>query len=187
MNALISGEQQLDRRGLDGSLVDFIRVRDDEIAQLKERERPEEPPSPVEPPPPPSIAIAQTERPAPAPLEIELPMIVVASSAGSGPYLGQWTPGDEAPDGDIIPLVQIPPQYPPDAARERLEGWVRLRFTIQPDGTVADPQVLDSNPRRIFDRSAVTAILRWKFRPRIVDGQAVSRPAELTIDYTLSE
>jgi len=187
MNALISGEQQIDRGALDGSLVDFIRVREEEIAQFKERERPEEPPPPVEPPPPPSINVSETMRPAHLPLEIELPDIVVASAAGSGPYLGQWSPGDEVPDGDVVALFQVPPQYPPEAARDRIEGWVKIRFTILPDGTVADPKVLESAPRRVFDRSAMTAILRWKFKPRIVDGQAVPRPAELTIDYTLPD
>ena len=187
MNALISGEQQIDRSALDGRLVDFIRVREEEIAQFKERVRPEEPPPPVEPPPPPSISVAESTRPAPVPFEIELPDIVVAAVTGAGPYLGRWLPGNEAPDGDVVALFQIPPQYPPEAVRDRIEGWVRIRFTILPDGTVADPEVLEAAPRRVFDRSAMTAILRWKFKPRIVDGQAVSRPAELTIDYSLPD
>jgi len=47
--------------------------------------------------------------------------------------------------------------------------------------------VVDSDPRRVFDREALRAILRWKFRPRIVDGQAVSREAEQTIEFNMDE
>ena len=50
-----------------------------------------------------------------------------------------------------------------------------------------DPVILDSEPGRLFDRSAMRAVLRWKFRPRIVAGEAVSRQAVQIIDFTLAE
>jgi protein TonB len=50
---------------------------------------------------------------------------------------------------------------------------------------VDDPLVVESQPRRLFDRAAIRAILRWKFKPRIVDGQAVRREAEQVIDFKL--
>jgi protein TonB len=68
-----------------------------------------------------------------------------------------------------------------------LEGWVQVRFTINPDGSVADPEVVAAEPPRIFNREAVRAILRWKFRPRIVDGQPVAREAEQLIEFRIGE
>jgi protein TonB len=47
--------------------------------------------------------------------------------------------------------------------------------------------VIDSQPPRVFDREAIRAILRWKFKPRVVDGQAVERQATQTIDFTLDD
>ena len=61
-----------------------------------------------------------------------------------------------------------------------------MRFTILPDGSVSDPAVIESDPPRVFNREAMRAILRWKFKPRIVDGQAVSREAEQTIEFKLA-
>ncbi len=84
-----------------------------------------------------------------------------------------------------MPIVRIEPQYPREALLKGIEGWVRLRFIIREDGTVDKPQVVDANPKRLFNRAAMRAILRWKFKPRIVDGQAVSREAEQVIDFKL--
>ena len=54
-------------------------------------------------------------------------------------------------------------------------------------GSVRDPQVIDSKPPRVFDREAIRAILRWKFKPRVIDGTAVSRRAVQTIDFNLDQ
>jgi hypothetical protein len=45
--------------------------------------------------------------------------------------------------------------------------------------------VIAAEPPRIFNREAMRAILRWKFRPRIVDGQPVSREAEQVIEFKI--
>ncbi len=187
MNTLISGEQSFDRNALGGNLVDFIRVQPDEITRTIKRERPEEPPPPEDPPPPPPMNVADQTRPTAVPLDIELPDIVVPATTGSGPYLGRWSPGDVAADGGIIPISQIPPQYPREALLQGIEGWVKLRFTILPNGAVEGVEVLDSSPRRVFDRSATSAIQRWTFKPRIENGQAVSETGELTIDFELPD
>ena len=86
----------------------------------------------------------------------------------------------------MIPIVRIDPQWPREALIEGTEGWVEVEFTILPDGSVEDPIVTDSEPRGLFDRNALRAILRWKFKPRVVDGEAVSRRAEQRIDFILN-
>lgn len=54
-------------------------------------------------------------------------------------------------------------------------------------GTVTDVKILDSKPRRLFDRAAKRAILKWKFKPRVVDGKPVPRRAVQTIEFKLAE
>jgi protein TonB len=98
-----------------------------------------------------------------------------------------WQAGDNMGDGDIIPIVRIEPSYPRDAALKGIEGYVKVMLTILPDGSVGEARVIDSNPPRIFNREAIRAVLRWKFKPRIVDGQAVSREAEQTIEFNLNQ
>ena len=133
------------------------------------------------------MQVASQDKPPPTPLNIDTPQINVAVSSGSGPYIGTYTPGDPAAEGDIIPIVRIQPQYPREALLEGTEGWVRMEFTITEDGSVKDVSVIESQPRRLFDRNAVRAILRWKFKPRVIDGQAVARRAEQTIEFKLDQ
>ena len=120
-------------------------------------------------------------------IAIEIPDIELNFGAGGGPYLGQWY-GQSAPgaaDGDVVPIVRISPQYPRQALLNGQEGWVQVEFTITKDGRVLDPVVVDSDPRGVFDRSALQAIIRWKFRPRYVDGEAITRRASQVIDFRL--
>lgn len=58
---------------------------------------------------------------------------------------------------------QVPPRYPPGAGRRRLEGTVEVAFTINPDGSVSDVEVIRSDPPRIFDRAAVAAMEEWQY------------------------
>ncbi len=78
-------------------------------------------------------------------------------------------------DRDVIPLVRIEPEYPPHAAQRNIEGWVIVRFTITPMGTVKDAMVVDSQPPRVFDEAAARAVSRWKYNPKVQDGVAVER------------
>jgi len=187
MNTLISGEQSFDRDALGGNLVDFIRVRPDEIPQIKERVWPDELPPPEDPPPPPPMNVADHPKPAPVPLDIELPNIVVPAAAARGPSLGGWSPGDATAEGDVIPMVRIDPQWPRQALIDRIEGWVKVELTILPDGTVSNVEVLESEPRGLFDSNTRRAVLRWVFKPAVVDGQAVARQAIQTIDFSFPD
>jgi protein TonB len=77
--------------------------------------------------------------------------------------------------------------YPRRAALKGIEGWVKLEFTIMPDGSVDDVKVIDAKPRRIFNRAAIKSILRWKFKPRVVNGKAVARRATQTMEFKLQK
>jgi protein TonB len=187
MNTLISGEQSFDRDALGGNLVDFIRIRPDELLEIKERVRPDEPPPPEDPPPPPPMNVAEHPKPSPVPLDIELPNIVVPAAAAGGPSLGGWSPGDAVAEGDVIPIVRIDPQWPRAALLDRTEGWVKVEITILPDGTVGNVEVLESEPRGLFDSNTRRAVLNWKFKPAVVDGQAVARQAIQIIDFSFPD
>lgn len=84
--------------------------------------------------------------------------------------------GDAPADGDIMPLVRVPPQYPRNAASRGIEGYVTLEFDITKEGTVTNVRVVDSMPKNIFDRAAIRAVEKFKYKPRIVNGQPAVRP-----------
>lgn len=75
---------------------------------------------------------------------------------------------------ELTPLVRIPPDYPQRALLRCLEGFVLVRFTVTETGSVADPEILRSEPPGLFDRSATRAVLRWKFQPQLADGKPIS-------------
>ena len=54
-----------------------------------------------------------------------------------------------------------------------LKGWVLVEFTVTTLGTTKDIRVADSEPKRTFDRSAMRAVKKFKYRPKVVDGKPV--------------
>ena len=88
-------------------------------------------------------------------------------------------------DGDAIPMVWVQPLYPVRAQDQNIEGWVEVDFTITKLGTVKDVKVIESKPQYLFDRAAIRAIKRWKFKPRIIDGEPVERVVSRRIEFTL--
>jgi protein TonB len=89
-------------------------------------------------------------------------------------------------EGDLIPLVRVPPQYPRRAARRGLEGAVTVAFIITKEGSVRDPEVIDSHPPGIFDEAALRAVKRWKFKSKQVEGQLVEQRATQKIEFKLA-
>ena len=89
-------------------------------------------------------------------------------------------------EGEAVPIFKMEPKYPRKAAKSRVEGWVKVEFTITEKGTVTNAKVVDSRPRRTFDRSAVQSIRKWRFKPKIVDGKPVQREASQVIEFKLA-
>lgn len=171
-----SGDKELDKPE-DRINVEIVRVKRDE--EIRERKRePPQPPQPQERPPPPPMDMMRAMKP----------------NLGSGIGIPQMNTGlgglgvGTLQEGDPIPVAAIPPQYPRDALMQGISGWVRVEFTINADGSVSDARVVDAEPRRgIFDREALRAITRWRFKPMVQDGEAVSSRAGYTIDFKLDE
>lgn len=162
-------------------LVDFIRLKREERLQLKERSLQKTPQKPQQLPRP--KLDFKMDIPPIAPqlnmsMHLDLPM-----KLGEGPFLG---PVATQLDRDFIPLSRQPPQYPYQAARRGTEGWVRVSFRVTETGTVEDVVVLESEPPGVFDQSAIKAVYRWQFKPRVVDGQAVTGRAEQVVDFKLN-
>jgi protein TonB len=84
-------------------------------------------------------------------------------------------------DTDVIPRVRVNPDYPPQAITRGVEGWVQVRFTVSAIGTVRDAVVVASEPGSTFDEAALKAIARWRYNPRVENGEAIERVGLQTI------
>jgi protein TonB len=158
----------------------------DEVIE-KSRRKPPKPEPPKEPPPPPRMQVSKMDQTVQQMPDMDIPQIDVPMTGGAGMFIGNFQQVDNTAEGDIIPIVRINPIYPREAAMKGTEGWVKLEFTITETGTVKSPRVIEAEPPRVFNREAIRAILKWKFKPRVVDGVAVERRATQTIDFTLED
>ena len=70
-----------------------------------------------------------------------------------------------------MPFLTVLPDYPQRAAARGIQGWVIVEFTVDTLGRVIDPRVVDAQPSHIFNASALKAVLRYKYKPRVVHGE----------------
>jgi protein TonB len=87
-------------------------------------------------------------------------------------------------DAQVVRMV--PAKYPLEAARNGEQGWVDVAFTVNPDGSVSDVHVTDAEPRRVFDRAAIDAVSRWRFKPALINGTPTAVVVKRRIEFKLS-
>ena len=76
-------------------------------------------------------------------------------------------------DGSYVPIFKVPPLYPRRAQERGIEGCVMLKFIVTKVGSVRDPVIEWSTPSGIFDRAAMRAAMKFKYKPQIRDGEAI--------------
>ncbi len=86
---------------------------------------------------------------------------------------------------ELTPLVRIPPEYPHSALLNETEGYVTLMFTVTETGSVADPEVIASQPPGVFDRAAIKSVLRWKYQPQLANGKPISVVTRTRIRFSM--
>jgi protein TonB len=80
-------------------------------------------------------------------------------------------PSSVLSDGPLVAMVRVQPSYPVSMSSRGIEGHVIVEFDVSADGTVVNPRVLESSHRG-FERSAINAAERFRYKPRVVDGVA---------------
>ena len=85
-----------------------------------------------------------------------------------------------------VPLTQTEPVYPPSLVKKNIQGVVVVQFIISTDGNVYDAAVVRA-PDKLLGEAAVQAVLQWKFRPGMVNGQPVNSLVEVPITFSLSD
>jgi len=145
--------------------IEFTRTkRDTETATSREEKVEREPPPPT--PEVPSISAASASV---GGATVNLAVKLDTKSALSGVKVSAGS------DRDVVPLVRINPEYPQRALSRGIEGWVTIQFTITETGSVAEPTVVDSSPKGMFEEAALKAIAKWRYNPKVEDGVAVAR------------
>ena len=141
--------------------LDFVRVKRNESLNIEDFTPEKPPPPPDTPPEIPPQDLDNIDPNAPT-INIRPPTIATQMDIG-GPG------GMNIAEGDYLPIVRVAPVYPARALSRGLEGYVDLSFTVTLTGTVRDPIILFSTSS-LFERAATRAVLKFKYKPRVVDG-----------------
>ena len=76
-------------------------------------------------------------------------------------------------EGEYLPIVKVQPVYPRRALQRGISGYVLLEFTVTKNGSVKDIVVIEEYPSSIFRKAAIKAAEKFKYKPRVVDGEAL--------------
>jgi protein TonB len=176
MQALITVGYEL-LEGGEPLSIEFVRLKRDNTPPQSKREPPKRE-KPKQPPPPPDISRSRSS------LDPGEGVAAIASQIDPSAGLESGIGGTGGSDRDVVPLVRTEPEYPAQLLSRGIVGWVTVEFTVAKNGAVKDPFVIASKPARTFDRAALAAIRRWKYNPRIVNGEAVERPGKkITFEF----
>jgi protein TonB len=179
MQALILGKD-MKLGEMSGTMIDFVRLKKDSELDVKKRKMPDKT-EPEEPPPPPDLTMAKSSKPSQDMGDMAFAIDVDVEVGGTNIAIA-------ASDSDVVPIVRVNPQYPLRASERGIEGWVEVEFTISKLGTVKEPRVLNSHPSSIFDRAALKAIKKWKYNPKIEDGEPMERPGvKVRLKFALND
>ncbi len=160
---------------------DFIRLKRDETTERKKREKPRKIER-KEPPPPAQMPVTRlSQAPIKQALKIVAPPFRPNVNMAGDPHLG-----GAITDSDIVPLVRPLHRYPSRAQARGTEGWVHLRFDVTPEGATDNITVVDADPADTFDRAAIDAVKKYKYKPRVENGVPVRRPGvEVVLSFEI--
>lgn len=179
MQLLIATGEDIIQKERTRAQLDFVRVKRDENLDTDDFE-PEKPPPPPEVPPETPPQEMDNIDPNTPTINIAAPTVSANTDIG-GPG------GMNIAEGDYLPIVRVAPVYPARALSRGLEGYVDMSFTVTPTGTVENPVVMYSTSS-LFDRAATQAVLKFKYKPRVVDGVPVAVPNVKTrISFKIEE
>ena len=79
-------------------------------------------------------------------------------------------------DGEYLPIVKVAPIYPRRAQTRGISGYCIVEYTVTSSGAIRDPKAVDCKPSGVFEKASVKASLKFKYKPRVVDGEAIEVP-----------
>ena len=188
MQFMVMNNQQQLKSTDDLKMVEFIRLKRESKPKIRDRKIPDKP-KPQKRPPPPKMEMTQSHVVQNHVPNVNMPNLDIPLQTGrfSGPILSGVGMGQGKISTNVIPLVRIPPRYPMRAARRKIEGWVKVEFTITETGLVKDAVIVAAQPDDIFNHAALQSIAKWKFKPKIIDGEAFEQRAIQVLQFKLSK
>jgi protein TonB len=115
--------------------------------------------------------------------------IVIGSVPSQAPIIHEKEParpvrmGGAVSEANLIRRVQ--PLYPPLAKTTHVEGTVEFTATISKEGTIENLQLVRGHP--LLVNAAREAILQWRYRPTLLNGEPVEVITDILVKFTLGQ
>ncbi|WP_420820753.1 energy transducer TonB [Seongchinamella unica] len=139
-------------------------VQPDEEIQLETTaKKPEKVEDPEEPPP--EMDMAQID------LNMDTNVDNIAPTASIDVTIS--TSGMSSGDGEYLPIVKVAPIYPRRAQTRGITGYCIVEYTVTTSGAIRNPVPVDCQPSGVFESASVKAAEKFKYKPRVVDGEAI--------------
>ena len=143
-------------------IADIV-VPDKVVETNLKQAKPEKVEDPEEPPP-------ELE---PISFDTNMDMNVVNTAPQAKVSLNLSASGMSSGDGEYMPIVKVAPIYPRRAQTRGITGYCIVEYTVTTTGAIRDPQAVDCQPAGMFDSASIKAALKFKYKPRVVDGVAI--------------
>ncbi|MEY2907902.1 MAG: hypothetical protein RLZZ602_425 [Pseudomonadota bacterium] len=161
MQALVDREYQ--QEATKARKIADIVVPDKVIETNLKEVKPEKVEDPEEPPPDLD----------PIKFDTDVDMGVVNNAPTASISLNLSASGMSSGDGEYLPIVKVAPIYPRRAQTRGITGYCIVEYTVTKTGSIRDPQAIDCQPQGIFDIASVKAAEKFKYKPRVVDGEPI--------------
>jgi TonB family protein len=93
----------------------------------------------------------------------------------------------EVQEASLTRAKAIELDYPVDAQRRGVEGWVDVSYVVTPEGKVATVKVLDASPKGVFDAAATRALARMRYKPPTQGGKSIAVSTKLRISFRMTK
>ena len=117
----------------------------------------------------------------PTAIRVEIDPSLFEGGPATGGFVFNATDLDTPPTA----IVRTNPVYPYKARQRNIEGVVEVRFLVGPDGRISDISIVKSEPKGLFDAAVLKTVAGWKFRPGVLDGQAVPSWVVTAVEFRL--
>jgi protein TonB len=161
MQSLISREYQ--QEDIESRKIADIVVPETEIEVNVAQKKPEKVEDPEEPPP-------ELDTPD---MDMDMDMNVVNTAPRASVDVSISSSGMSSGDGEYLPIVKVAPVYPRRAQTRGISGYCIVEYTVTRNGSIRDPRAVDCQPSGVFESASVKAAEKFKYKPRVVDGEPI--------------
>jgi len=106
-------------------------------------------------------------------IEMDMNVEVINTAPQASVSIEISSSGMSTGDGEYLPIVKVAPIYPRRAQTRGITGYCIVEYVVTTTGAIRDPIAVDCQPSGVFERASVKAATKFKYKPRVVDGEPI--------------